>query len=152
MEEIRKNVEMQCRKDVRGKCEGNNDQGETDMHPNTIVWVDIPVRNLQRAAEFYSFILGTELSIEVVKGIAFVPFPHNEGQPSGCLVEEIEFVSNANSLLVYFNVEGRMDEVLAEVDKRGGRIIRGKEKIGPWGYRAIILDCEKSRIALYTKR
>lgn len=122
----------------------------TNQLLHKIVWVDIPVRNLKRAAKFYSFLLDTELSIHTIAEMTFVPFPHEDGQPSGCLYEEKDFASNINSLLVYFNVEGRIDKVLKEVEAKGGKIISHKEKIGPWGYRAIILDCEKNKIAIHS--
>ena len=118
--------------------------------PHAIVWVDVPVRNIEMAVAFYSFLLDTTLSIETVAEMRFSPFPHQDGQPSGCLYEEKEFDSNAKSILVYFNVEGRLDDVLSKIEQKGGKIIQDKEKIGPWGYRAIILDCEKNKIALHS--
>jgi uncharacterized protein len=118
--------------------------------PYSIVWVDIPVKNIQRAVEFYSFILNTKIQITTMSGITFAPFPHEDNQPSGCLVEQKDISANANSLLVYFGVEGRLDSVLKEVEQRGGKIIKNKEQIGPWGYRAIILDSEQNRIALHS--
>jgi predicted enzyme related to lactoylglutathione lyase len=125
-------------------------KSSNDIIPHAIVWIDVPVRNLERAATFYSFLLNTTLSIETVAGISLVPFPHQDGQPSGCLYEEKEFDSNAKSILVYFNVEGRLDDVLSKIEQKGGKIIQDKEKIGPWGYRAVILDCEKNKIALHS--
>lgn len=121
-----------------------------DNKKYSIVWVDIPVNNLQRATEFYSFILDEEIEIVTMSGMRFATFPHEDGQPAGCLVEQQDITPNANSLLVYFNVEGRLDSILKEVEKRGGKILKDKEQIGPWGYRAIILDCEQNRIALHS--
>ena len=68
-------------------------KSSNDVISHAIVWIDVPVRNLERAATFYSFLLNTTLSIETVAGIRLVPFPHQDGQPSGCLYLSIVRIS-----------------------------------------------------------
>ncbi|HTB64091.1 MAG TPA: hypothetical protein VK737_10955 [Opitutales bacterium] len=45
-----------------------------------------------------------------------------------------------------------MDAALKAVKKARGKILVDKEQIGPYGYRAIILDTEGNRIALHSKK
>ena len=52
--------------------------------------------------------------------------------------------------MIYLNANGRLDEALAAVEANGGQIIQPKQSIGPYGFRAIILDSEGNRIALHS--
>jgi hypothetical protein len=52
--------------------------------------------------------------------------------------------------LVYLNVEGRLDQAIEEVTKNGGKVLKGKEQIGPYGFRAVVLDTEGNAIALHS--
>ena len=35
--------------------------------------------------------------------------------------------------------------------KQGGKVLKAKEQIGPYGHRAVILDTEGNAIAMYSK-
>lgn len=121
--------------------------------PNPIVWVDIPVKNLSRAMRFYSAVLDltlkkeefTTLSIGLVPqgtgevGVCFFPFSEEDHQPS------------MHGPLIYLNCEGRLAEALEEVDRCGGRIVKGRHSIGGMGWRAIVVDPEGNRIALHSR-
>lgn len=117
---------------------------------NAIAWFDIPVQNIERACKLYSFIFGTTISKVEHDQYVFAPFPHNDGDVSGCLVEDKYHKASNHSVLIYLNVDGRLDEILTNIQEHGGIILQHKEKIGPWGYRAIILDSEQNRIALHS--
>lgn len=121
--------------------------------PNPIVWVDIPVKNVDRAIKFYSAVLDLRVkkddfpsfSIGLVAqgqgevGVCLFPFPADENQPS------------EHGPLVYLNCEGRLAEALEEVDARGGRIVKGRHSVGGLGWRAIVIDSEGNRVALHSR-
>ncbi len=118
---------------------------------NQIVWFDIPVVDLDRAIKFYSQVL----AIEVKKDSTNMPmgvFMHKENQPSGCLFQSNEEKPSGHGLLLYFNVNGRLDEAVKLVDKNGGKVLKPKHQIGPYGFRATIQDSEGNRIALHSEK
>ena len=53
-------------------------------------------------------------------------------------------------ILVYMNVEGRIRDAVAQVEKLGGKVLEPTHPIGPHGFRAIVLDSEGNRIALHS--
>jgi predicted enzyme related to lactoylglutathione lyase len=117
---------------------------------NQIVWVDIPVLDLERAISFYSAVLGTELAqMEFPSGkLGFLP---GRGDAvSGCLFQSETIRPSDHGPLIYLNCEGRLDVAVAAVPSGGGTIVEDIHEIGPHGYRAIILDSEGNRIALHS--
>jgi predicted enzyme related to lactoylglutathione lyase len=51
---------------------------------------------------------------------------------------------------MYLNAQGRLDEAVAAVAPNGGKVLKPKHNIGPYGFRAIVLDSEGNRIALHS--
>lgn len=118
--------------------------------PHTIIWVDIPVADIDRACKFYSFLLGAKLQKEKHENTFYVPFPHEDDEVAGCLVEKANHSPAGQGLLVYFNLGERLDEVLESLERHGGKILSHKAQLGPWGYRAKVLDTEGNKIALHS--
>jgi hypothetical protein len=118
---------------------------------NQIVWCDIPVKNLDRSIKFYSAVLGSAVKKESMPGMTFGLLPHAHDSVSGCLVETTEVQPSENGPLIYLNCSGRLDEAIAAVEANGGKILKAKHQIGPYGSRAVILDSEGNRIALHSK-
>lgn len=120
---------------------------------NTICWFDLAVANLERAKTFYSKVLDKELEICTHGEFTMVVFPHSEGEEchdvAGCLYEKPDFVANTSDLLIYFDVNKRIHEAVAAATNNGGKVVSPVEPIGPWGFRAIILDSEGNKIALH---
>ncbi len=124
---------------------------------NKVVWVDIHVKNFDRAKKFYSAIFGYELIAEEYEQMRFAPF-HRENMSknkedhkvSGCIVEDHNHKPANGNPLIYLNADGRLDEVLLKVKELGGEVVADKEQIGPWGYRAIIKDNDGNMIALHS--
>jgi predicted enzyme related to lactoylglutathione lyase len=115
---------------------------------NRAVWVDIPVSDLGRASAFYAAVLGIKVHQEKFNDISLAVLDHQDGN-GGCLVVQPDNVS-AKGLLVYFNVNGRIRDAVAQVERLGGKIIQPPHSIGPHGFRAIIYDSEGNRIALHS--
>lgn len=115
-----------------------------------IGWFDIPVCDLKRAVTFYTNVLaidfedlGPEIPVAVMK--------HGPGDVAGCLFQNEDYQPSAQGALLYFSVEGRMNEAVSMVEANGGTIIEATRSIGPYGHRAVVLDSEGNRIALHSE-
>lgn len=117
-----------------------------------IVWIDIPVNDLDRAIKFYSAVLGKPVKKETMPDFSMGILPHDEGEVSGCLFESKEVRPSDQGILVYFSVEGRLEKAVSVVAPNGGKVIKDKHAIGPYGFRAVIRDSEGNRVALHSMK
>jgi predicted enzyme related to lactoylglutathione lyase len=117
---------------------------------NQLVWCDIPVLDLNRAIRFYSAVLGAEVKRQEYPGKTLAVLPHFEDGASGCLFTKEGEKPADHGPLVYLSVEGRLDQAVAAVAANGGKVLQPKHAIGPYGFRAVILDSEGNRVALHS--
>jgi hypothetical protein len=117
---------------------------------NQIVWCDIPVLDLERAIRFYSAVLGSQIKQEQLPGMTIGILPHNDGEVGACLVTSTDDKPSDQGLMIYLNANGRLDEAIAAVVPYGGKILKPRHAIGPYGSRAVILDSEGNRVALHS--
>jgi predicted enzyme related to lactoylglutathione lyase len=125
------------------------------MTSNRLCWTDIPVTNLDRAAKFYSAVLGKEVPKMSEGGFEYGLLPHEEQGASGCLCVNADSAGLKNKPsqigpLIYLSVEGRLDDAVKAVCANGGKVLEEKTQIGPHGFRAVIVDSEGNRIALHS--
>ena len=120
---------------------------------NAIIWVDIPVKNLNRAMRFYSAVLDLTLKKEEFPTLSIALLPQGSGEVGVCLFpySEDDHQPSLHGPLIYLNCEDRLAEALEEVDARGGKILKGRHSIGGMGWRAIVVDSEGNRIALHSR-
>jgi predicted enzyme related to lactoylglutathione lyase len=117
---------------------------------NRVVWFDLPVADLDRAARFYAAVLAIEVRKESFDNFSFAVFEHGQGN-GGCLVPNAGEVSATHGILVYFNVDGRIRDAVAQTEAHGGKVQQPVQAIGPHGFRAIVVDSEGNRIALHSQ-
>src|ERR1700761_7450971 len=108
--------------------------------PNTIVWCDIPVNDVDRAIAFYQVVLGQPVTRETHGQMSFGLLPHPHDGVSGCLVKMDGVKPSLDGPLVYLNCEGRLEAAVAAAEKNRGKILQPKHPIGPYGFRAVIVD------------
>ncbi|HET6654843.1 MAG TPA: VOC family protein [Gammaproteobacteria bacterium] len=118
---------------------------------NQVVWVDIPVTDLDRAIDFYSAVLGDRVDRMDAGGVTIGLLPHDENSSGGCLYVSEDYPPTANGPLIYLNVDGRMDEAVLAADRHGGKVVEPQHQIGEHGFRTIVIDPEGNRIALHAK-
>ncbi len=115
---------------------------------NRISWFDIPVTDLERAVRFYSEVLKVEVT-EDFPGVAVMS--HQAGEVSGCLYTSDEDRPSKSGVLLYFNVDGRLQDAVVAAKKHGGEIEKQPHEIGAFGQRAVVIDSEGNRIALHSE-
>ena len=116
---------------------------------NRVVWVDIPVVDVERASTFYAAVLAIDVHREEFNGIKFSVLEHSDGN-GGCLVPKPGEVSASHGILVYLNTEGRIRDAVERATAGGGQVIEPVTPIGPHGFRAVVVDSEGNRIALHS--
>lgn len=116
---------------------------------NIIGWFDIPVNDLDRSINFYSKVLDVEIKKEF-EGMDVGIIQHSKDVIGGCLFKSKDESPSSSGILIYMNVDGRLDEAITVTKDLGGKILKEKHQIGPFGFRAIILDSEGNRIALHS--
>ena len=117
---------------------------------NRIVWIDIPVIDLERAITFYSAVIGSPVTKEGGPGFVFGLLPHAGTDVGGCLyLPDADNAPSKVGPLVYLNAEGRLPQAVEAVTAHGGQVLHAVHPIGPHGFRAIVLDSEGNRIALH---
>ena len=116
---------------------------------NRAVWFDIPVADLDRAADFYAAVLGIKVHKEQSGSFSFCVLNHQDGN-GGCLIRKESEICSNSGILVYMNVDGRIRDAVSQVEKMSGRVLEPIHAIGPHGFRAVVLDSEGNLIALHS--
>ena len=70
---------------------------------NQIVWVDIPVLDLDRAVRFYSAVLGSPVQKQEHPGMTIGLLPGSDPDVSGCLFTKDDERPSDRGLLIYLN-------------------------------------------------
>ncbi|HEX9263693.1 MAG TPA: VOC family protein [Candidatus Binatia bacterium] len=117
---------------------------------NQIVWCDIPVLDLDRAVKFYSAVLGQSVEKQDFPGMTIGILPHNDGEVGACLFTSDEEKPSEKGTMIYLNANGRLDDAIAAVTANGGKLVKPKHPIGPFGFRAVVIDSEGNRVALHS--
>ncbi|MCF6776707.1 VOC family protein [Thiotrichales bacterium 19X7-9] len=123
---------------------------ETNIASNYVVWCDIPVADLKRACEFYHRVLDVDIEIMSFEGNDLAVFYHDKGN-GACLMPQENAISAEHGVLIYLNVNGRIEDALDQVEEYGGTVIEEVQALGEYGYRAVILDSEGNKMALHSE-
>jgi len=117
---------------------------------NQIVWCDIPVLDLDRAVKLYSAVLGQSVEKQDFPGMTMGILPHNDGEVGAGLFTSDEEKPSEKGAMIYLNANGRLDDAIAAVTANGGKLVKPKHPIGPFGFRAVMIDSEGNRVALHS--
>lgn len=120
---------------------------------NAINWFEIPVKNYERAKQFYTTVLGTEITDhhmpeQNTKYGVFAYDPESNGV-GGAIIEAEGQNSSTEGATIYFNGGNDLELQLSRVVRCGGKILMPKMDIGENGFIAQFLDTEGNRIALH---
>lgn len=121
---------------------------------NVITWFEIPTTDIQRAAAFYTEIMGYEIQATDFQGEKMAFFKHVErGEVSGALVENAEVKAGADGPVIYFDGNEDLNVALNKVEAAGGKVLMPKMKVSDEiGYIAFFLDTEGNRLGLHSHK
>jgi predicted enzyme related to lactoylglutathione lyase len=121
------------------------------MKTNALNWFEIFTNDLAKAAEFYGTILNTKLEPASMEGCRMVIFPGDcEKGVGGALTQMDGYSPGAGGTIVYLNVEGDLDGVLARIPAAGGTVIKERTDISPHGFIGIFQDPEGNVVGLHS--
>lgn len=118
------------------------------IRSNTLVWLDIPVLDLDRAIAFYQPVLDWILDDQRPRADMAV-FRHSRGEVAVALIQQSSAPGGIGPL-PYLNCHRRLEQAVAEVEPRGGTIEQPIHSLAPFGLRAVIRDSEGNRVALHS--
>jgi predicted enzyme related to lactoylglutathione lyase len=123
------------------------------MTPNPIVYVEIPVTDLERASRFYEEVFQFSLENKMVDGYSMALFPAAPGSSgaSGALVKGDVYIPSQSGPIVYFGTEN-IDRTLERVRKAGGKVLYPEKRLDGIGSVAEFEDSEGNRIALFAAK
>ncbi len=125
------------------------------MNPNRnpVGWFEIYVQDIPRAKVFYENTFRTSLERLESAGLELWAFPmqHESSGCPGALVKMAGKDSGGGGTIVYFVCEDCAVEAARAVEN-GGKIHKGKESIGDYGFIALVLDTEGNMIGLHSMK
>ena len=117
------------------------------------VWVEIPVKDLERALAFYQAVFefapaetlddGTRRTITLVN-------TSPEGRPGISLNQTANFEPSRTGTLVYLDTGEDLTAHLRRIEPAGGSVVEPKTSMGDAGNYATFIDSEGNLLALYS--
>jgi len=132
---------------------------------NVVVWVDIPVKDMQRARKFYEHLLGNPIEdLPGSEGTSALLMPLGTGSQSDVSADlaisgskmgfnnpEIRMTepSSTHGPVIYLSTKDDIDGMLERAVEAGGTIHAPKQDFGEMGgWLALIIDTEGNLIGL----
>jgi predicted enzyme related to lactoylglutathione lyase len=119
---------------------------------NPAVWVEIPVKDIERAKKFYSAVFGYQFQMhDTGDGYTLAMFnaaPDRYGS-GGALIKGETYKPSHDGTVVYLSTQN-IDESLKKIGAAGGKTVLPKKSIGEYGFIAHFEDTEGNRVALHT--
>ncbi len=112
------------------------------MH--TIIHMEIPADDVERARAFYSRLFGWET--KEVPGMGYWLFSMGEGQPGGGMMKRD---APGRGITNYIGVPS-VAEFAEKVEKLGGKVVVQRTAVPGMGYFAVCTDTEGNTFALWT--
>ena len=120
---------------------------------NAVNWFELFVADLPRAKKFYETILQTQMQDCAMENSRMAMFPCDyENGVGGALTFMAGFNPGMGDTLVYLNVEGDLDGVLARTVPAGGAIVKHRFAIGEHGFIGLIQDTEGNVVGLHSMK
>ena len=114
-----------------------------------INWVEIPVRDMDRAWSFYGRVLGVDLRRMEMGGSTYALFPTEDRFNAGALVKGPNRTPTSDGALIYLDGSPDLAEVLRKVARAGGTVVMEKMFLSKEaGYAGIFIDSEGNQVCL----
>lgn len=118
-----------------------------------VVWVEIPVQNLERAMAFYQAVFGlepTEIAEDDARRTSTLASDMSGGKAGLSLNQTRNFEPSDKGPLIYLDAGEDLTDALGRVEPAGGKIVETKTSMGNAGYYATVIDTEGNCVALYS--
>ena len=118
------------------------------------VWIEIPVKDLERAMKFYQALFAleaTEVGADDVRRTTTLYYSP-EGGLGVSLNQTNNFEPSDKGTLVYLDAGEDLTEHLKRVEPAGGTVVEPKTSMGEAGYYATFRDTEGNLLALYSAK
>jgi len=107
---------------------------------NSVVWSEIAVADLKRAAVFYEKLLDAELAFDKFGPFRIALFPHGDQGVGGCLVHGEGYEPSAKGTVTYLAATPGIDAALERARAAGGKILMPKTQLDDLGqYDAVLI-------------
>lgn len=118
-----------------------------------VLWVEIPVKNLERAMKFYETVFDLPPMEVIDEGIRrHATLNPGGGETGGSINLTENFEPGDKGALVYLYMPDELGIHLEKVVAAGGKVVEGKTPMGETGFYATILDSEGNILALYSSK
>lgn len=118
---------------------------------NVVSWFEIPVTDFDRAKDFYTEVLGSELHIEEVMGTKMGFFSTQGDGIGGAICKGEDYKPSGDGVIVALNGGEDLQTPLSKVENSGGEVILPKTKISEeFGYFALFHDTEGNKLAFHS--
>lgn len=122
---------------------------------NPVSWFEIYVSDLARATTFYETVLQKKLSKldAPTGGLTMMAFPMEKeaSGATGALVKMEGVQPGGNSTIVYF-VSGDCAKEQSRVEAAGGKVMKPKFAIGPYGFITLVFDTEGNLFGVHSMK
>ncbi|MFT4675298.1 MAG: putative enzyme related to lactoylglutathione lyase [Reinekea sp.] len=119
------------------------------QNPNLLLWLDLPVTNLDASIAFYGAIF--DLPLRDARPHSASATLQFSGAGSGLtLIERAHRLEPTGAMLPYFNCQGRLAQAIARARLHGGVLVQPIQSMEPFGQRAVIQDPDGHLIALHS--
>jgi predicted enzyme related to lactoylglutathione lyase len=117
---------------------------------NTIVWVDIPVTDMDRARKFYATVLEAEIPLMDGANGDVALLPMEQGSVSGDLVRGENQRPGAGGVTVYLDSKGDPEGMIERAVAAGGAMLMPVASMGDMvGFIGFFQDSEGNRIGVH---
>ncbi|NJM06467.1 VOC family protein [Candidatus Gracilibacteria bacterium] len=117
------------------------------------VWIEIPVKDLDRAMAFYQAVFQsepTEVFDEGVRRTTTLANTTEGGRAGISLNQTANFAPSDKGVFVYIDLGDKLSAALERVTAAGGTVVEEKTSMGDAGNYASIKDTEGNLLALYS--
>src|SRR5258706_852685 len=118
---------------------------------NPVIWVEIPVADMERAKTFYTKTFGLKYDMVGMHGYQLALFPMSVDKvgTGGALVYGESYTPSYEGAMIHFATKD-IKSSLNKAAQNGGKVIQPKKSIGDYGFVAYFEDTEGNRIALHS--
>ena len=110
--------------------------------------VEIPAADLDRAAKFYSDVLGRPMKVEQAGPERLSVFPHQKPSVGGCVSATGQ--PSGAGVVLYLNASPSLEAALNRVPEAGGEVVVPRTALPPgMGFYARIRDTEGNVVGLH---